>query len=96
MTVLLFLGISTTLQAQEAVSANSAVDEEIHNRTYYKPIDNKGFTDPAQVIAKGRELLDAMLSSYLLSPYKMKLPFTLHFVCKERDGFSLNNIMGVD
>lgn len=42
-----------------------------------------------------QELLDVMLASYMLSPYKMKLPFTLHIVCRERNGFSLNNIMGV-
>lgn len=43
-----------------------------------------------------QELLDIMIASYRLSPNKMKKPYTLHIVCKERDGFSLNDIMGVD
>lgn len=43
-----------------------------------------------------QELLDVMIASYRLSPHKMKKPFTLHIVCKKRrDGFSLNDIMGV-
>ena len=43
-----------------------------------------------------QELLDVMLASYGLSPYKLKLPFMLHIVCMGRDGFSLNNIEGSD
>lgn len=43
-----------------------------------------------------QELLDIIIASYRLSSHKMKKPFTLHIVCKERDGFSLNDIMGVN
>lgn len=43
-----------------------------------------------------QELLDVIIASYRLSPKKMKRPFTLHIVCKKREGFSLNDIMGVN
>lgn len=43
-----------------------------------------------------QELLDTMISSYRLSPKKMKKPYTLHVVCREREGFSLNDVFGVD
>lgn len=43
-----------------------------------------------------QQLLDIMIGSYRLSPYKMKLPNKLHIVCKPRFGFSINNIWGVD
>ena len=43
-----------------------------------------------------QELLDVMIASYRLSPRKMKARFTLHIVCCDSDGFSLNNIWGID
>lgn len=43
-----------------------------------------------------QELLDIMISSYRLSTRKLRNPNTLHIVCTKRDGFSLNNIFGVD
>lgn len=43
-----------------------------------------------------QELLDIMVASYRLSPKKMKKPNILHIVCKKRDGFSLNEIFGVE
>ena len=43
-----------------------------------------------------KELLDTMISSYRLSPKKMKKPYKLHIVCREREGFSLNDIFGVE
>ena len=43
-----------------------------------------------------QELLDIMISSYRLSDRKIKKPNVLHIICKEREGFSLNNIFGVD
>lgn len=42
-----------------------------------------------------QELLDIMIASYRLSPQKLKSPNILHIVCKEREGFSLNDIYGV-
>lgn len=43
-----------------------------------------------------QELLDIMIASYRLHPKKLRTPNLLHIVCKEREGFSLNNIFGVD
>lgn len=43
-----------------------------------------------------QELLDIMINSYRLSPKKMRKPYTLYIMCKKRDGFSLNDIWGVE
>lgn len=43
-----------------------------------------------------QDLLDIMISSYRLCSKKIHKPNTLHIVCKKRDGFSLNNVLGVD
>lgn len=43
-----------------------------------------------------QELLDIMIASYRLSPKKMRLPNCLHIICKEREGFSLNDVLGID
>lgn len=43
-----------------------------------------------------QQLLDIMIASYRLSPNKMKLPYKLHIVCREREGFSLNDVFGID
>ena len=43
-----------------------------------------------------QELLDIMIASYRLSPKKLKRPCTLHIVCREREGFSLNDVFGVN
>jgi len=43
-----------------------------------------------------QQLLDIMISSYRLSQYKIKRPYKLHIVCTRREGFSLNNIFGID
>lgn len=39
-----------------------------------------------------QELLDIMIWSYKLSPYKLKKPYTLRIVCKKSNEFSLNEI----
>lgn len=43
-----------------------------------------------------QELLDIIIASYRLSPKKMKKPNVLHIVCRKQEGFSLNDIIGVD
>lgn len=75
---------------------------------FWKQIDKYHGTDDVYIPILGskitrfnrelsqQDLLDVMISSYLLSPYKLKLPYTLHVVCHERKGFSLNNIRGID
>lgn len=42
-----------------------------------------------------QELLDIMIASYRLNSKKLKRPNILHIVCREREGFSLNDIFGV-
>ena len=39
-----------------------------------------------------QELLDIMIWSYKISPYKLKKPYTLRIVCQKKDNFSLNKI----
>ena len=41
-----------------------------------------------------QQLLDIMISSYRLSPKKITNPNKIHIICREREGFSLNNIFG--
>lgn len=43
-----------------------------------------------------QDLLDIMIASYSISPYKMKKPNVLHIVCKRQDGFSLNYVFGAE
>lgn len=43
-----------------------------------------------------QELLNIIISSYVLSPRKLKTPFKLHIICRPCEGFSLNNIIGVN
>ncbi len=43
-----------------------------------------------------QELLNIIISSYRLSPKKLRRPYKLHIVCREREGFSLNDVYGVD
>lgn len=43
-----------------------------------------------------QELLDIMISSYRLSTKKLRQPYKLHIVCREREGFSLNDVYGVN
>ena len=41
-----------------------------------------------------QELLDIIISSYRLSPKKLRKPYKLHIACREREGFSLNDVFG--
>ena len=43
-----------------------------------------------------QELLDIMISSYRLSPWKLEESYKLHIVCKKKDGFSINNTFGIE
>lgn len=43
-----------------------------------------------------QELLDIMIASYRLSPYKLKNPCVLHIICKKRDGFAINDVYGTN
>ena len=43
-----------------------------------------------------QELLDIMVGSYILSPKRMKIPYKLHIVCRRREGFTLDEVKGID
>lgn len=43
-----------------------------------------------------QELLDIIIGSYRLSSKKLREPCKLHIVCRKRDGFSLNDVCGVE
>lgn len=43
-----------------------------------------------------QQLLDIMVGSYILSPHRMKKPFKLHIICRKREGFSLDDVQGID
>ncbi len=43
-----------------------------------------------------QELLDIIISSYRLSPKKLRKPYKLYIICRKRDGFSLNDVYGVE
>lgn len=43
-----------------------------------------------------QQLLDIIIGSYRLSPHKIREPYRLHIVCKPRNGFSLNDIFGIE
>lgn len=61
----------------------------------YIPILGSGITRLGKDLSQ-QELLDIMIASYSLSPYKMKKSQVLHIVCKRQDGFSLDDVFGVD
>ncbi len=56
------------------------------------PILGSGVTRMGDVSPTQQELLDMIICSYKLSPYKIKSPYKLYIVCKKRDDFSLNKI----
>lgn len=56
------------------------------------PILGSGITRFDDTTLTQQELLDIIICSYKLSPYKLKSPAKLHIVCKRQDGFSLNDI----
>lgn len=60
----------------------------------YVPILGSRITDFDKEFTQ-QELLDIMINSYSLSSKKIKEPNKLHIVCKERDGFSINDAFGV-
>lgn len=61
----------------------------------YVPILGSRITRFDKVLTQ-QELLDIMIASYRLSPKKLRKPNILHVVCQERDGFSLNEVFGID
>lgn len=58
----------------------------------YIPILGSGVTRMGNESLTQQKLLDIIIKSYSISQYKLKLPCKLHIICKEREGFSLNEI----
>lgn len=56
------------------------------------PILGSGITRFEDKTLNKQELLDLIITSYKISPYKIKSPNTLHIVCKKSEDFSLNKI----
>lgn len=56
------------------------------------PILGSGLTRINETTLTQQELLDIIISSYKLSPHKIKYPYKLYIVCKKNDDFSLNKI----
>lgn len=56
------------------------------------PILGSGVTRFTDRSLTQQELLDIIIESYKLTPYKIKKPNKLHIVCRKLEGFSLNKI----
>lgn len=72
--------------------------EEVNNyhgtRDVYIPVLGSLLTQFDKSLTQ-QQLVDTILDSYRLSPYKLKNPFKLHIVCKRREGFDINEVWGV-
>ncbi len=89
-------GLGSFFTLDEFLECLSTLWREIN--TYYAqrdvciPILGSGLTRIKNSSLTQQELLDIMIESYKLSPYKIKLPNKLHIVCKKNSDFSLNKI----
>ena len=68
------------------------IDKYYGGKDVYMPILGSGVTRMLDESLTQQKLLEIILKSYSLTRYKLKLPCKLHIVCKEREGFSLNEI----
>lgn len=62
------------------------------NQSVVIPILGSGVTRFNDETLSQQELLDMIIASYKLGPYKMKNPYELHIVCRKDENFSLNKI----
>lgn len=71
------------------------IDNNYNNKDVYIPVLGSGIArfenGISQSISK-QELVDLMISSYKLSPHKLKNKNTLHIVCRRSDDFSMDKI----
>ena len=56
------------------------------------PVLGAGITRFKDVSLNQQQLVDVIIASYRLSPYKIKPPHKLRIICAKTDGFSLNKI----
>lgn len=71
------------------------IDNHYCNKDVYIPVLGSGVArfenGISQSISK-QELVDLMISSYKLSPYKIKSNNSLHIVCRKGDDFSMDKV----
>ncbi len=62
----------------------------------YVPVLGSNITRFMDCELTQQQLLDIMIATYRLSKKKLRKPHSIHIVCKEREGFSINNIFGME
>lgn len=68
------------------------LDNHHGSKSVAMPILGSGITRLQDSSLKQQQLLDMIIASYKLSPYKLKNPYVLHIVCRKDENFSLNKI----
>lgn len=68
------------------------IDKHYGQKDVCIPILGSGVTRINDTTLTKQELLDIIIYSYKLSPYKIKFPNKLYIVCKRSEDFSLNKI----
>ena len=84
------------LTREEYLDSLDLMWREIYKHYSYKdvciPILGSGITRVNQDEYSQQQLLDLMIESYKLSAHKVKAKNKLYIICREVDGFDLNNI----
>jgi hypothetical protein len=71
------------------------IDNNYNNKDVYIPVLGSGIARFENGISQSipkQELVDLMISSYKLSPHKLKNKSTLHIVCRRSDDFSMDKV----
>lgn len=68
------------------------IDKYSRMKSVAMPILGSGITRFMDETLSKQQLLDMIIASYKLSPYKLKLPAELHIICCKDDNFSLNKV----
>ena len=71
------------------------IDNNYNNKDVYIPVLGSGVARFENGISQSipkQELVDLMVSSYKLSPHKLKNKNTLHIVCRRRADFSMDKV----
>ena len=68
------------------------IDKYYGQRDICIPVLGSGITRMDNTLLTQQELLDIIISSYKISPYKIKAPYKLHIVCREVESFSLSKV----
>lgn len=68
------------------------IDKYHTDKSVAIPILGSGITRFHDELLSQQQLLDMIIASYKLSPYKMKSSSVLYIVCRKADGFSINKI----